>query len=124
LSRPKTSKSIAADIERTFRANLRLLQESMKGLDLKSRAYLDRVTAKAKLEQQYRDERSRRNLDPLNLGAATRVRYEFSATIDEQPGEVNAERQAFNDSLDAEFPSEPSLLPEPQPKNTKKKRTK
>jgi hypothetical protein len=104
---------------------MRLLDESMEGLPKNCRAYLDRVLAKAKLEQAYRFERSERGIDPPNLGLATAIRYEFSAVVDAQPFEVDAKRQAFEDALDAEFPSRPAHERlELEPKKSKKKRTK
>jgi hypothetical protein len=129
LSRPKTSKSIVREIEVTHKANLKLLSESMAGLPKNCKAYLDRLLAKAKLEQQYRFERSARGIDPPNLGTATKVRYEFSAVISEQEGQVDATRQAWEQSLDEEFPSDnPHLRAEQQPapptaKKLKKKRS-
>lgn len=99
---------------------MKLLEESMEGLPKNSRAYLDRVLAKAKLQQQYRDERVVRGLDAQNLGAITRPHYVFSAIIAEQNGTVDAKRQAFEDTLDAEFPSPAPLLPEP--KKSKKRK--
>ena len=125
MARPKTSKSIAAEIDRTFKTNMKLLEESMVGLSTNCRAYLDRVLAKAKLEQAYRFERSERGIDPPNLGLATAIRYEFTAVVDAQPVEVDAKRRAFEDALDAEFPSIPAheRFTELGKANKKKKRT-
>jgi len=124
MSRPKSSRSIAADIEKTFKANLKLLESSMEGLEPISRAYLDRLMAKSRLEQQYREERASRGLDPQNLGPVTRLRFDFVAAIEPQLREVNAERRQFEDDLDEEFPSA-QTLPEPAPEPKKsKKRTK
>jgi hypothetical protein len=95
----------------------------MVGLSKNCRAYLDRVLAKAKLEQAYRFERSERGIDPPNLGLAAAIRYDFSAVIDARPVEVDAKRQAFEDALDAEFPSIPAHERlEPEPKKSKKRR--
>ena len=127
MARPKSSKSIAADIDRTFKTNMKLLEDSMVGLKKDCRAYLDRVLAKAKLQQQYRDERARRNLDPVNLGTATRIRYDFHAVVDAAQGEPDAKRQAFEDELDAEFPSYlpvPQAVPVAVVRKSKTKRTK
>jgi len=99
---------------------MKLLLDSMKGLDHTSRAYLDRLVAKAKLEQSFRDERSRRGLDPQNLGTVTQLRYDFTATVEPQLREVNAERREFEDDLDEEFPSA-QTLPAPEPKKSKKR---
>jgi hypothetical protein len=122
MARPKTSRSIAAEIERTFKTNMRLLDESMAGLSKNCKAYLDRVLAKAKLQQQYREERAARGLDPQNLGIATVIRYDFHAVVDAAQGEPDAKRQAFEDELDAEFP--PQGLPVSLVKKAKtKKRT-
>lgn len=104
---------------------MKLLEESMVGLSTNCRAYLDRVLAKAKLEQAYRFERSERGIDPSNLGLAASIRYDFSAVIDARPVEVDAKRQAFEDALDAEFPSIPAHERlELEPKKSKTKRTK
>jgi hypothetical protein len=124
VSRPKTSKSIAAEIDRTFSANLRLLEESMAGLPKNCKAYLDRLLAKAKLQQQHRDERASRGLDPQNLGTAIKINYQFHSVIDAQPVEVDAKRQAFEDAMDAEFFSPAPPLPEPELMKTKTKRRK
>src|SRR6202035_1833482 len=93
--RPKTARSIAGQIEKTFQANMRLLQESMAGLPKNCKAYLDRVLAVARLQQNYRDERAARGLDPVNLGNSARTVYSFSATLSEQDGQVDAKRQAW-----------------------------
>jgi hypothetical protein len=128
MARPKTSRSIAADIDRTFKANMKLLDESMAGLSKNCKAYLDRVMARARLQREYLDNRALRGLDPQNLGLAAAIRYDFSAVIDARPVEVDAKRQAFEDALDAEFPSIPAHERlEPELKKTKaktKKRTK
>src|SRR5437588_3792491 len=100
MSRPKSSRSIAADIEKTFKANLKLLESSMEGLEPISRAYLDRLMAKSRLEQQYREERASRGLDPQNLGTVTQLRYEFTAIVNPQQYELTAERQQFENSMD------------------------
>jgi len=122
--RPKTPKSIAAEIDRTFNANMKLLEESMSELPKNSRAYLDRVMSRAKLQQQYLETRASRGLDPQDLGSMTRVRYEFSAVISEHDGQVDAKRQAFEDEMEAEFPSDPQPEPAAPVKKSKKKRTK
>jgi hypothetical protein len=103
VSRPKTARSIAGQIEKTFQANMRLLQESMAGLPKNCKAYLDRVLAVARLQQNYRDERAARGLDPVNLGNSARTVYSFNATIDTQSA-LDAERQAFEEKWDAEYP--------------------
>jgi hypothetical protein len=124
MSRPKSSRSIAADIAKSYRENMKLLLDSMKGLDHKSRAYLDRLVAKAKLEQSFRDERSRRGLDPQNLGTVTQLRYDFTAIVDPQQYELNAGRQQFENSMDEEFssPGLPKPEPAPEPKKSKKRK--
>ena len=95
MARPKSSRSIATDIEKTHRANMKLLLDSMKGLEPTSRAYLDRLLAKSKLEQTHREERAARNLDPRNLGLVTQIRYDFTAIVAPQQYELNAERKAI-----------------------------
>lgn len=123
MARHKTSKSIAADIDRTFRENLRLLEESMAGLPKNSRAYLDRVLARNKLQQSWRDERVSRGLDVQNLGIATKPKFFFIATIDEQPAQLDAKRQAFEEEMDREFPSPAPTVPA-APAGKKKSKTK
>ena len=139
LSRPKSSRSIAAQIERDYRANLKLIQESMKELEPKTKAWLERALAISKIQLQYRDERAARGLDPVNLGGAAVKKYVFIATVDEQPLQVDAARKAWEAEMDAEFSSStpsPSLpaqaeaanaepvVPEPpKKKTTKKERT-
>ena len=124
MSRPKTSRSIAAEIDRTFKANMELLEESMEGLSKNCKAYLDRVMARAKLQREYLDNRALRGLDPQNLGTATRVRYDFHAVIGAEQGEPDAKRQAFEDALDAEFPMTAAHERFPELGKAKKKRTK
>ena len=111
LSRPRTAKSISSEIDRTFKANMALLQESMAGLPKNCRAYLDRILAVHKLQQNYREERASRGLDPQNLGNAARTVYSFNAVIDTQSAAPDAKRAAWEQSLDEEFPS--ASQPEP-----------
>ena len=122
MSRPKTSDSIAREINRSYKASIQQLENSMEGLPKTCKAYLDRVVAIAKLRQQHREELVSRGLVRRDLGTASRLKYEFRAVIDDQPFEVEAKRAAWEQSLDEEFPS--VSLPEPEQKKTKKKRTK
>lgn len=111
-TKAKTPAVIAAEIEKTFRKNMKLLKESMKGLDLSSRAYLDRVLAVAKLEERYRDERARRNLDPQNLGNAVRTKYEFTASTGHELAREH--RTAGEELMIAELDAQYADLPPAQ----------
>jgi hypothetical protein len=99
----KTAKTIAKEIEKSFRENRRLLLDSMKGLNTGSAAYLNRVVALSKLEQSYRQERAERGLDPENLGAVVTVVYDFRATTETAPDERSAERKLWEENLDREY---------------------
>jgi hypothetical protein len=127
LSRPRTAKSISSEIDRTFKANMALLQESMAGLPKNCRAYLDRILAVHKLQQNYREERASRGLDPQNLSNAARTVYSFNAVIDTQSAaEPDADRQKFEDAMDAEHPyatQAPPAPAAPEAKKSKKKRS-
>jgi hypothetical protein len=94
---------------------MRLLQESMAGLPLNCQGYLNRLLAKSKLEQQYRDERASRGLDPVNLGNAARTVYSFNAVIDMPSAPPDAEREAFERSLNEQYPDSTQAPPVPVP---------
>jgi hypothetical protein len=116
VSRPKTARSIAAQIEKSYRKSKDLLEESMHGLPKTCTAYLQRVLALAKLDQSHRDELAARGLVPVNLGTSARTVYHFKATIDEQSGPLDEERARFERELDEEFPSDnPHLRADQQP---------
>jgi len=95
----------------------------MAGLSTNCKAYLDRLLAKAKLQQQHREEQVTRGLAPQNLGNATRPQFVFSAVISEHDVQVDAKRQAFEDEMETEFPSDPQPEPAAAVKKSKKKRT-
>lgn len=132
MPRQKTAKTIAKDIEKSFREHRQLLLDSMRGLDKGSRAYLDRLTALANLERKYRQERADRGLDPQDLGAVTRVEYVFTATTSAAPDTRTAERKLLEERYNKEFgysaygdedkeDEEPAATPAPQKKSTKRK---
>src|ERR1700732_3549934 len=79
VARPRTTASIARQMEKSYLKSKRQLEESMEGLPKTCKAYLDRVLALAKLAQNFRDERASRGLDPVNLGNAARTVYSFKA---------------------------------------------
>lgn len=134
MPRQKTSLTIAKDIEKSFRKNRQLLLDSMAKLDPGSAAYLNRLVALSKLEQAYRQERADRGLDPVNLGAATRTVFMFTATAERQPDTRDAKRKAFEAELDAAYgytyddddegapPAAPAVpvTPRPQPRRRSK----
>lgn len=103
MSKPKSAKTIAKEIEKSYQHNRKLLLESMAKLDPGSAAYLNRLTALAKLEREYRQERADRGLDPQNLGAVTQVVYEFHATTSTAPDTRTAERKLLEEQYDREF---------------------
>ena len=103
MSKRKTSKTIAREIETSFRKNRQLLLDSMKQLDPGSAAYLNRVNALAKLEQGYRQERADRGLDPQNLGNAVQTVYHFVATTSLQEDTRDAKRKELEERYDREF---------------------
>jgi hypothetical protein len=115
VGRPKSSKSVARDIDRTFRENLRLIEESMQGLNKNSRAYLDRVMARNKLQQLFRSERLMRGLDAQNLGLLQKPKFHFVATIAESTPQPNAEQhEKFMAEMDELYES-PGQPEEPEP---------
>lgn len=124
MSRPKTARSIAAQIEKSYKKTRTLLEESMQGLPKGCKSYLDHVLALAKLDQGYRDELAARGLVPVNLGTAARTVYCFSATIDATSAPVDAERQKFEDEMEEQYPDSSQAPPAPAAKKSKRNRSK
>src|SRR5215469_12575286 len=125
MSKPKTAKKIAREIEQSFKQRKQQIEESMVGLDKGSRAYLDRLIAISKLEREYRDERAKRGLDPQNLGAVSAVEFVFRATNEpSNPNEFSAARQIQNEQWDREYgygnDEDDDLPATPEPKKSKK----
>ena len=123
VSRPRTAKSIAAQIEKSYKKTKSLLEESMRGLPKGCKSYLDHTLAVAKLAQNYREERASRGLDPVNLGNAARTVYSFKATIDTQSAPLDEERARFEREMDEQYPDSTQSPPAPAaPKAKKSKR--
>jgi hypothetical protein len=95
----------------------------MQDLPKNCKAYLDRVLALAKLDQNHREELVSRGLIPANLGNAARTVYSFSAVISEQPAQLDEERARFEQELDEEYPDSKQSPPAPAPVAKKKKRS-
>jgi hypothetical protein len=124
VSRPRTTaSSIVREITKSYKKTKSLLEESMQGLPKGCKSYLDHVLALQKLGQSYREELATRNIVPLNLGAATKIQYVFSATIDPKSGPVDEERSRFEAEMDEQYSdsSQASATPAVKKSKTKKK---
>ena len=85
----------------------------MEGLEPSSRAYLDRLTAKAKLEREYLETLVSFGLVPRNLGSLRPVSYVFTAIIPPAEDTRTAERKLWEEKLNEEFATTPNPAPEP-----------
>src|SRR5438067_6261004 len=93
MSKAKTARTIAREIETSWKKNKQRIEDSMRNLDPGSRAYLDRLIALANLERKYREERAERGLDPENLGAIVTLVYDFRAQTSTAPDTRDAARR-------------------------------
>jgi hypothetical protein len=116
-----TARSLAAQIEKSYKKTKTLLEESMQGLPKGCKSYLDHVLSLAKLDQSHRDELAARGLVPINLGTASKTVYQFTATVDTQSGPLDAERQKFEDEMEELYPDSSQAPPAPAVKKLKKK---
>jgi hypothetical protein len=104
MARAQTAKTIKAEIIRSWKKARKMLLDSMAQNEPGTRAYMDHVLNLFKLDQAHRDEMVRRGLAEENLKQATTKKYVFKAIVSNDDGlQWDAERQAFNDALDAEF---------------------
>jgi len=103
MARPKSARSIALEIERSYKKHKKQLEQSMVETQPGSRAHLDHIAALAALDRKYREERSDRGLDPQNLGTVAQTRYVFRATIESTDIEETAADKLARQMFDEEF---------------------
>jgi len=99
----KTSATIADEIEKSYRRHKRQLEKSMKQTQEGSASRLNHVAALAALDRKYREERSARGLDPVNLGTAVKTRYVFTAYTESTTINDTAADRHAREELDKEF---------------------
>ena len=118
MSKLKTAKTIAKQIQQDYEQHREQLEASMKETTPGTRAHLDHINALANLDRKHRDELAERGLIPQQLGAAVTRVYEFTAVV--TPGEFkqSAADKLYRQALDDEFGDHPTAY---SPDSTKTK---
>src|SRR4051812_24868804 len=103
MARKRTARSIALSIDRSYIQARVKIEQAMTKCEPGSAAYLNHSKALYELGQSWRDERARRGLDPVLLGAVTKARFDMRAEVDITPAFETAEDRRIRQQLDEEF---------------------
>lgn len=125
MARHKSAKTIASEIEKSFKKHKGMIEKAMESIEPGTRSHLDHISALSDLERKYRDERAKRGLGAMNLGVAAAPAFYFRATIDNGSictEQVTAERQEWEQRLNAEYSSDVEPAPLDPEKEAERRR--